>query len=57
MGEGIQQDAGTVGPVATVRGAELGVGGDEHARRPRVYGDSGGMLHLVQAAAFAPQDE
>lgn len=34
MGEGIQQDAGAVGPVATIRGAELGVGGDEHAGWP-----------------------
>ena len=34
MREGVQQDTGTLGTVAPVGGAEMGVGGDEHARGP-----------------------
>ena len=57
MREGVQQDTGTLGTVAPVGGAEMGVGGDDHSRGPRVDGDSLGILCLGLDATFAPHNE
>lgn len=32
----------------------MGIGGHQHSRGSRVYGDSRGILHPALAAAFAP---